>query len=196
MMDFKLTEKFLFVVRHGERSDYVYNATPINSDDPNLTKHGKKQAKKTGEFLGSKLARFNPKVRIIASPLIRTIQTAFEIAKQLGVAEIEIDNRFIERMNPDIMSVDSDKLEIRTKSLEYIKDTYLGDEGRNDITLIDNNSDYSHLDLKRCESRHSSRNRVMKYFNQVISDEIDTKEYDATIVVTHGFVVDEFSYQY
>ncbi len=75
----------LYLIRHGEKQ----KATP----DPELTDVGHHQAKKTGEFL---LAR--PITQIVASPMIRTQQTAAYIATALDL-EILSDARLKERMD-------------------------------------------------------------------------------------------------
>lgn len=75
----------IYLVRHGEKI--------TTENDPELTDLGKDQASRTGQFLST-----YPISKIIASPMIRTQQTAEHIAKHLNNITVESDERLKERM--------------------------------------------------------------------------------------------------
>lgn len=75
----------LYLIRHGQKE----KTTP----DPSLTELGHEQAKKTAEFLAQK-----PISKIVASPMLRTQQTAKHIATATGL-ELHTDVRLKERMD-------------------------------------------------------------------------------------------------
>lgn len=83
----------MFFIRHGERADNCpkerYDV--INHYDPHLTVVGREQSKKTGASLRKllKLKKLT-KVIILSSPFLRCLQTAQEIANELGSTEIHI----------------------------------------------------------------------------------------------------------
>ncbi|MEP7167184.1 MAG: histidine phosphatase family protein [Candidatus Woesebacteria bacterium] len=74
-----------YLIRHGQKQESHY--------DPELTELGHQQAQKTGEFL----KKF-PISYIIASPKLRTQQTAGHIAATLSLP-IHTDERLKERMD-------------------------------------------------------------------------------------------------
>ncbi len=86
------------LVRHGERADL---APPhrqfdyeINSDPP-LTSHGILQAQETGEFLKEYIDKNEfDEIVVESSPFIRTMQTASQIAKAIGIPKIKINYHF------------------------------------------------------------------------------------------------------
>jgi broad specificity phosphatase PhoE len=73
-----------YLVRHGTKE-----AVPF---DPPLTKIGIKQAETTADHL-----KHVPFKKIVASPKLRTKQTAEIIAKQQALS-VEFDQRLIERL--------------------------------------------------------------------------------------------------
>ena len=94
--------KYFLIVRHGERLDYVEGpgkSTLVTRDDPGLSKAGFQQAKVTGEYIRDVLKEKGcKKIKIVASPLVRTIQTAVQIALGVGADNVTLDNGFIEWM--------------------------------------------------------------------------------------------------
>ena len=79
------------IIRHAERSDYVKESdSPVawNKVDPPLTPLGLEQAKATGIFLknyfGENDFKFD-KIVVHCSPFIRTMQSASQIALELGL---------------------------------------------------------------------------------------------------------------
>ena len=85
----------IYFVRHGETESNVRGVFAGQKDDSILTKKGKEQAKTTAQNIKSQISNIN---RIICSPLIRTVETAQIIAKEIGFDsnKIEIDNHIIE----------------------------------------------------------------------------------------------------
>lgn len=75
------------LIRHGQKES--------GRPDPGLTDTGHDQAAKTAVFL-----RQFPITRIIASPALRTRQTAAHIAAGIGIS-VETDTRLAERMDFD-----------------------------------------------------------------------------------------------
>lgn len=75
----------LYLIRHGQKQKTL--------PDPELTDRGHEQAKKTGKFLVTKNIS-----KVVASPMVRTQQTAGHIARALGL-NINTDARLKERMD-------------------------------------------------------------------------------------------------
>ncbi len=91
----------IWLVRHGERLDFVqpeWFNTAIKRYDPPLSDNGVIQA----QDLAQKLKLSNIKY-IFCSPFLRTIQTAYEIAKELNLL-INIEAGLGEWLNADWMS--------------------------------------------------------------------------------------------
>ncbi len=81
----------IYLIRHGE-TDWNKELRIQGREDIPLNSHGIEQAEECGRA-------FQPlKIDcIVTSPLIRAVQTAKEIAKYVGVKEVIIDERLIER---------------------------------------------------------------------------------------------------
>jgi len=77
--------KTFYLIRHGDKERTL--------GDPTLTDQGRKQAQQTANYLKS-----FPVTRIIASPILRTKQTAEYIANTLHLP-LEIDSLLRERTN-------------------------------------------------------------------------------------------------
>lgn len=82
--------------------------------DPPLTPLGIEQARETGEYLREylKVHKFD-EIKLEASPFLRTLMTAANIAKVLGIERIRVNHHFCEWMDkmffeenplPNIMS--------------------------------------------------------------------------------------------
>ncbi len=91
----------VYLVRHGNRLDFVYpdwfNIAPRRYDPP-LSEDGKIQAQELAQRL--KLEKID---HIIASPFLRTIQTAHIIAENLDLT-LKLEAGLGEWHNPDWMS--------------------------------------------------------------------------------------------
>lgn len=75
----------LFVLRHGERADRVEGRAIVDQwvDDTALTKHGRETAKLAGSALSSMAS--SPWAAVYSSPFFRCLQTANEVAAELGL---------------------------------------------------------------------------------------------------------------
>lgn len=71
--------KTIYFVRHGESESNVSGVMSGQGNDIPLTSHGREQAKKAGQDLKDKGIEL-----VVCSPLIRTVETATIIAKELG----------------------------------------------------------------------------------------------------------------
>lgn len=97
----------LWHVRHGERADEVSGPERANFKrsaaycegryyDPPLTRHGHVQASKAGRFLGSlafnqsSLRESSGFDRVYCSPLLRAVQTAYCISRQLEGLPLQV----------------------------------------------------------------------------------------------------------
>lgn len=81
----------IFLIRHGE-TDWNKALRIQGREDIPLNHHGIEQAKECGRAF----QQLNIDC-IVSSPLIRAVQTANEIAKYVGVREVIIEERLIER---------------------------------------------------------------------------------------------------
>ena len=79
----------IHLVRHGQTSANR-DGLLVGRIDPPLTDLGMQQAERLGEALAASGA-----VRVVASPLARTRETASAIAARLGI-EVELDDRALE----------------------------------------------------------------------------------------------------
>ena len=90
----KAAPRFVVVVRHGERLDYVsrddlgvnWTAQADRPYDPPLTEHGKEQALKLGQHLVGELERLGipPITAIYTSPFLRCLQTSLSAREGLS----------------------------------------------------------------------------------------------------------------
>ena len=84
--------KYLFFMRHGERSDWSGDAV-IRKGDTTLTEDGHKQAYLTGEYIKAFMEEKGLKnLKVFSSPLVRAIQTSKEASNALGNERITIHN--------------------------------------------------------------------------------------------------------
>ena len=95
------------IARHGERSDYVDREAFVKSTqfqerpwDPLLTETGRKQAGLMAARVQKELVErdFPPVTRVFASPFIRTVETAEEACKVLGIDTIHVENGMVEAL--------------------------------------------------------------------------------------------------
>ena len=85
----------VYFIRHGESEANLKGLFAGQRDDSKLTEKGKDQAKITAQSIKNGGINFN---KIICSPLVRCLETAEIIIKEVGFDEsiIEIDNRITE----------------------------------------------------------------------------------------------------
>eukprot|EP00469_Lotharella_globosa_P014719 CAMPEP_0167827978 /NCGR_PEP_ID=MMETSP0112_2-20121227/11074_1 /TAXON_ID=91324 /ORGANISM="Lotharella globosa, Strain CCCM811" /LENGTH=509 /DNA_ID=CAMNT_0007730961 /DNA_START=139 /DNA_END=1668 /DNA_ORIENTATION=+ len=102
-------EGFVFLTRHGEREDHVNPKWYLNAPnvfDPPLSKRGFTQASELGVRLKSENI-----THIIASPFTRTVQTAIEVAKHVGV-KVHVDYGLAEHMETKQFHVTCNRLQL------------------------------------------------------------------------------------
>lgn len=88
----------VFIARHGERIDHVdrtWRASAANPYDAFLTQKGLAQARALGRHLKNKDV-----THIFASPFYRTVQTANQVAQELGLP-MKIEPGLGEYLNED-----------------------------------------------------------------------------------------------
>ena len=81
-------EKYVYVVRHGERYDCIHpewKATAKRPHDPHLSAAGVKQARTTGQFIAHRTRKERgdeamADIGIYSSPFLRCVQTAKAIS--------------------------------------------------------------------------------------------------------------------
>ncbi|CAI2378912.1 unnamed protein product [Moneuplotes crassus] len=117
------TKDYFFGIRHGQRAD----KDGEHYDDVPLTEHGKEQAAAAGKLLSELFARSKiTKITFIASPFLRTLQTANEVAKECGLKDLKIDLEFMESLYPEFNESNPlVKLESRNLSAEDMQEKYL-----------------------------------------------------------------------
>lgn len=188
----------IIVTRHGERADW-YEAEKAKIEvpfDPHLTGVGEKQAFDTGRHIKKLIAAYESKINekgiqaiVIASPFLRTIQTAELIAKSLNVYNetIYIDDALAEYLEEGVeFATKKDILKelysrINPTSTKYfsskIADTFVKDE-----KLL-------YPEYPSQEYRETKRVAV---YLETIKDRF--KEFSPTkhvfVLVTHQFVVE------
>eukprot|EP00468_Gymnochlora_sp_CCMP2014_P007470 CAMPEP_0167761902 /NCGR_PEP_ID=MMETSP0110_2-20121227/12441_1 /TAXON_ID=629695 /ORGANISM="Gymnochlora sp., Strain CCMP2014" /LENGTH=545 /DNA_ID=CAMNT_0007648659 /DNA_START=8 /DNA_END=1645 /DNA_ORIENTATION=- len=105
----------VFLARHGEREDHVNPKWYLNAPnvfDPPLSKRGFEQAHE----LGVRLRNENI-THIVASPFTRTIQTAIEVAKELGL-KIHIDLGIAEHMETKQFKMTCRRLQLDSRTFK------------------------------------------------------------------------------
>lgn len=97
----------LLIVRHGERADRAKGRVDDYPDDAALTKEGRETAKRAGIAMRA-IAR-SPVVVVYSSPFFRCLQTANEIAAELGCL-IRIEPGLSEICSDDIFEKEGPQL--------------------------------------------------------------------------------------
>ena len=112
----KTPTKNIYFVRHGERMDWIdktWIKTAERRLNPPLSSYGLQQA----DELGIYVAKLQPRItHIYASPFLRTIQTALQVANQLNknvsspneLTKIRLEPGFGEYMSWDVISGEND----------------------------------------------------------------------------------------
>ncbi len=89
-----LVNHMVYFVRHGQSEANLKGVFAGQKENSLLTDAGKEQAQETALSIKSEIPDVE---RIISSPLLRALETAQIIAKEIGFSgEIEIDDRIIE----------------------------------------------------------------------------------------------------
>ena len=161
--------KTIYFVRHGESESNLADVVSGGGNDVPLTENGRAQAKKAGQDLKDKGIEL-----IVCSPLIRTVETARIVAKEMGYNpdKIVTNPLFVERAygiyeggpNTKLRAdIEAQKLHISVetepqmyerlhKALEWLKTlkenkilvVSHGGAGRA-VRVIDQNLDHSHM---------------------------------------------------
>jgi broad specificity phosphatase PhoE len=107
----------IWIARHGNRIDFVnpqWFDTAKRPYDPHLSDDGIVQAQQ----LAKRLQRESRITRIFASPFLRTVQTANEVAEVLDLP-IKLDWGLCEWLNPEWMSAMPETLSRETLARDY-----------------------------------------------------------------------------
>ena len=107
----------IWIARHGNRIDFVnpqWFNTAKRPYDPHLSDDGIVQAQQ----LAKRLQRESRITRIFASPFLRTVQTANEVAEVLDLP-IKLDWGLCEWLNPEWMSAMPETLSRETLARDY-----------------------------------------------------------------------------
>jgi broad specificity phosphatase PhoE len=106
----------VWIARHGNRLDFVnpeWFNTAKRPYDPPLSEDGFEQAKQLGQRLVGEGIR-----HIFASPFLRTVQTAVQIADALDLP-IKLESGLSEWLNPEWMNTMPEKLPIEVLHEQY-----------------------------------------------------------------------------
>ena len=172
--------KILFALRHGERADKATTTRRKYKvrDDPCLTEIGLDQAEIAANVIINSLD-LTMNVHLVSSPFLRCIETASKIAQRLNIP-IHLEEGFAELLEHDIFDSETLNNLYFHRKLEKI---------RNDlqVSIIEN----THVTRPIYPESYSSGGRRVKYaWEQYLPK---CNNYDAIIIVSHLFVVDELS---
>ena len=106
----------VWIARHGNRLDFVnpeWFNTAKRPYDPPLSEDGFEQAKQLGQRLVGEGIR-----HIFASPFLRTVQTAVQVAEALDLP-IKLESGLSEWLNPEWMNTMPEKLPIEVLHEQY-----------------------------------------------------------------------------
>ncbi|CAI2379549.1 unnamed protein product [Moneuplotes crassus] len=187
--------KYFCIIRHGERLDYVDGEEKkdiVEISDPGLSKEGHRQARVGGEYISEFCASKGAKrVKILASPCVRTTQTAVQIAKAIGTLSVTLDNRFVEWMKKPWFLKPLDEIEINALGIDNFKLKYLSEEDQEvTVAYLDNHTE--ELKEKYPEKMNSATNRYKDAIDEVL-ESAEMADNDMVIVVTHLFGLECFS---
>ncbi|CAM4912412.1 unnamed protein product [Rotaria socialis] len=164
-------KKRIYFARHGERIDWIdknWMATGERPSDPSLSHYGLQQARELALYV----AQIQPRItHIYASPFLRTIQTALQVAHELNRHVSSADEIIKIRLEPGYGEYFFDEWD---QSTIYRPSSQLFEASQN-IACIDQDydsvikSDY-YLQTK-IESRQQLRNRLKR----VIESTLDSR---------------------
>jgi broad specificity phosphatase PhoE len=189
-----IKDKFLFLVRHGERMDLLenidLNLLKLGKYDTELTDLGHSQAFKVGEKIKEFIKEnyIEPKnTAIISSPFARTIQTSAKLIKGLGVDRpIIVENGLSEHLNPKWYPIPPEHFLVCYKD----KDSK---ESKCFLEFIDNQevvySDITSLP-NHPETHDECFKRLSETYELIIPHYMKTN--DVMVIVTHYLALDYF----
>ena len=195
----------IFVVRHGERADQMFNKNDQDIElkfDPPISDLGTKQSYATGieiqalvrnGFEKGLISTPNPQYVIVSSPFIRCLQTAYHFIKSLPSNSVYKDTIFYEEGIGEFMGVNLftkdtlDHLHIRQKSKEQIEDIipYNIREGfvkEKEHIIRPKYPENAGTAFERMEACYS---RILEYFMNELNKEGDK----VLVLLTHAFGV-------
>ncbi|CAF3422038.1 unnamed protein product [Rotaria socialis] len=176
-------KKRIYFARHGERIDWIdknWMATGERPSDPSLSHYGLQQARELALYV----AQIQPRItHIYASPFLRTIQTALQVAHELNRHVSSADEIIKIRLEPGYGEYFFDEWD---QSTIYRPSSQLFEASQNSACIDQDydsviKSDY-YLQTK-IESRQQLRNRLKR----VIESTLDSSKDDSNIlIVTHA----------
>ena len=193
------TKHYVILIRHGERSDFKGLVPQFGKLDPELTKHGEEQAYTAGQILSNELftqMKVDPKmtkIQLISSPFVRTLQTSRNVLK--GIID-----RGVYQISPII-------------NVDYYLSEMVGEEFRDDYPIQSLNF-LNQNDLFKEEFKHETFNvlskdtstlpnyvetepmceeRMKTYINYLIPEVSKNKEYNITLLISHGEPINEMN---
>jgi len=201
-------ERYIIIMRHGERSDLVEFNQSCNIMDPELTEEGKNQAHEAGnrlkQILEAKFAEETyeyksdaKKIVLLSSPFTRTLQTAKYIKNGMGLnIPIYIENGLSEfisknwfRNSPSeflsyykLLNLDNDNMG-KSNKLENSQKEYFLKEFMCDVII---NQSITRLP-EYPESTNKCITRFQNTLDSVMLYYLHRKNFDVMILVTHYF---------
>ena len=175
-----MSQKFIYVVRHGETDANKLGLFQGRKGNFNLNANGIKQAKKTGSYFKS----LNKKFKIYSSPATRALHTAELIANKLKINKknIIIDNRLNE----------GDKDILEGKKINDTNDKIIKEYNKNINKYLKENKDFNrYLNLNNFEKHQSKKYNletlisISRRLNSFFKDLKKTKNSNI-IIVTHS----------
>lgn len=179
---------YILVLRHGERADCLsaFQGSEIKpSLDPELTERGLNDARLSGDYIRSafidKLKFDN--VKVFTSPFIRSLQTATQIAKQIGLNEVTISYRICEKLAFELC----EGLKPFEKMAAGIKENKDQLESRFGCKVVF--MDDEHL-VGFPEEFEDAYKRYDRYFDDIIIGERKCIQKNLIIIASHGVSID------
>jgi broad specificity phosphatase PhoE len=184
----------IYLLRHGEtdenqkKSDDQLMGYPVETE---LNEDGKRQAKKTGEYLKNR----NKISIIIYSPTLRCKQTAEIISKEIGynVKDIISEDKLLdEKINEKYKNLTKKQFKNLKDSDDNVKDYLKYIEKTNEIkTPIELNEfmiSRATIDNKIYETSESVCNRVNEFI-----DKLKNLDFENILIISHGDIIKWFT---
>ena len=195
----RLTTRYCFLVRHGERADQASETAEEyrNYPDPYLTQRGHQQAIETGQWLKGELAKIEQsegrpidKITLSTSPFERCISTCAKLGEALNIFEVDINYRYCELLAQSMYTENPmPLLHIRTKGFDTLK----VEKSWEQFTFVDDHSEVAQAEQLHPESRQSAKERVISNIeNQEANLRAqDDGKLEVDIICSHGFHIDQ-----
>jgi broad specificity phosphatase PhoE len=177
--------KNIYFARHGERNDWIdktWMQTAQQRFDPPLSSYGFQQADELGVYI----AKLQPRItHIYASPFLRTIQTALQVANQLNknvsspneITKIRLEPGYGEYFFPDVIWNENNIFRPLHQLPEIVQNSEYFDQDYDSVIKAD-----YYLQMK-LETRQQLRDRLRR----VLQCTLDAHTADCNIlIVTHA----------